>query len=321
MVKRSRAILALLVLAFTAALAVRVPDPVFTERPQVEGVWVVEKPSGNVIGDVIVVTLYLTHPRGVYFPLSDLPDVGYSLDRLAEVRKWTVSRSDFFSSIQSGQVVTEVRYELQYLVPIDFNQPETKVVGPSRQIIFKYLLQDNGKIDLKHDAVFVLGFDYFIVRRVDDGSRPYGVLKQQWPVPMQWGWMIQALGVVILLLATVLYLWRRIRSGRKAQVARPVESQPVGTIRELYQMWCTSGDYRFFKEAVRLYRKPFFTKVMAGKVTPPADWEETSFILYSGEMLDSSKVEEIFQRMMGEEDNGRVASCSPSIASRRQDNV
>ncbi|MBI1871865.1 hypothetical protein HYS10_00410, partial [Candidatus Collierbacteria bacterium] len=167
--------ISLLILFVVAIAVLQRSSPlitVFTEEPKATAHWHIASPD-NRLGGLIKATLRITTQKGATVDLSRLPEAG---DTLALPSKYDVLTSPYpghesqretsegevevisrrisqYNSV-GGSIVTEVSYEFQYLLPIDFassrDDKRLPSILPLRQ---EYLLAKAGKITQRYNVI------------------------------------------------------------------------------------------------------------------------------------------------------------------------
>ncbi len=308
----------------------------YDEPPPTIAVWEISPVYNNSIGSVIVATLRLTHARGTtidYLRMPDEGDVWDLRDKPAPVLpvpdnyvpQFPAPHNDYHGehydppTIEEGQVevrsrtitsynkgdqiVTEIRLELQYLDPIDFTGLDDKQLT-SYVTVFQVYWRYTDKLGLDwYRGVFAFkpGI-FYIAQRVDENSRPILQLHTLESPSLIWPY-VRVAGFGFLILAFSLLVRQGIGIARNlAKTVEPSQSELTAevppTLSELYSLWQGGHDYRYFIQAVISFRERNRTSRSSEL------WEETTNILYSGNVFDESNIRRIFEKMIKEDDHG-----------------
>lgn len=290
------------------------PPAVFSNSPPATAHWEMVSPSQFHLGEVIRATIVITTVSGASLDISRLPDVGGVIELPSKIPEpspgdWVyydipptipegelevVSRR-ITRHLQDGQVVTEVSYELIYLLGIDPTTPaDDKRLPFFMTISQEYRIWYGGRPRHIASPITVDTVDFLIVPRiVDDGSEP--IFRFVTFVPSSFPWQyLRLAGFVSLGLAVCLIVRRALilipkrRSSQTLSIDRPPAAQ------ELFELWCEKPETLAFIEAVKFYRRGVWGRPKASL------WITTTFILYSGVALDLEQTKSIFARLVKE---------------------
>jgi len=312
------------------------PSFVFSEAPPFSVEWEVETFYNNHIGSRIGAILRITTVPGVRVNLANLPQVGDVVEikrtvEIPESDRPAYSYPDAFEmlhygdysagpsfrvieegelevrdrrvtrDLRDGLVVTEVYYDFQYLLPIDFDQTFTLKVLPKLSVQQLFFLDTPRLGKTKRSTVeTVEGAEFYVARRVDEESAPifqFYMFKDPLGLPHY----LRLAGVGILAGAVAAQIGVSVWRKKRAAIGEPIsEILPIPTLVDLYIRWGRTGEYGVFTEAVRLYRAGTWGK------PSPLHWVKSTFVLYSGVVLSDSKVANYFTKLM--EVSGESAS-------------
>lgn len=309
----------LLILLVAVAIALQRSSPlatVFSEDPKATARWEVASPNYH-LGELITATLRVTTQPGVMVDWSRLPDVDETLalpskivvpestspyreyvwNEVAEGELEVVSRR-ITQYQEGGLVTTEISYEFQYLLPIDFSSTPDDKRLPQVAIKQSYLIVITaGNIIQRTDTILAEGTIFYIVPRVDENSRP--VFRQFSLTPPATHWpYVRLTGFGLIVSAFCLLAWRGASFVAARRRRGQVEIQNVPEVSALYQLWRENQDRGLFIEAIKLYRRGVWGRPSA------AAWIKTTFILYSGVKLGRDQVEPIFGELVKEVSRG-----------------
>lgn len=318
-----------LVLLVTGALlwAGSQPRIVFTERPVPQVEWEIAAVYNNYIGGPIVVVLRVTTAVGAWVDFTSLPEVGdkvnlyrilppappeidfYYDQYYPKERDWENTGPRYSSRgevevrdrvirqrTQGNQRIIEVTYTFQYLQPIDFTRWFTEKVIRSSNVTTRFLMLDprTGKVRLDFSLSAMQDGTFYLVRRVEEGDQPIAdLMSVRRTVSLLPHYLnLTAVGLLFGTLAAQGWSVIRRRSLRRRELGTLLPPSLDTSLSALYASWQKSGEYRFFVEAVILYRKGFWGKPR------PIDWVRMTFILYSGRIITDSEIKEIFESLI-----------------------
>ncbi len=305
----------------------------YDEPPPATAVWEVSPVYNNSIGSVIVATLRLTHARGTTIDYERMPEKGDVWDLRDKPVPLTPVPEDYVPQlpsphndyhneqyippvIEEGQVevlsrtvksytkgdkiVTEIRLELQYLDPIDFTGLDDKQLT-SYVTVFQVYWRYTDKLGLdwyRGTFNFNPGV-FYIAQRVDDNSQPILKLHSLEAPNLIWPY-VRTAGFGSLILAFLLLIRQGLAIARNlTKTVEPSQTQltveVARTISQLYSLWQGGIDYSYFIQAVILFREQNRNNCQNEL------WEETTYILYSGDILDESNIRRVFEKMMKED--------------------
>lgn len=305
-----KARLVLLVCLIVILLLISSIGAIFSETPIVTAKWQIDSPDNNHIGGVIKATLLITTQPGVKIDVSQLPDVGdilplpgkvdytktfphYDYPEISEGELEVVSRR-ISQYGKNGMVVTQIDYELQYLLPIDLSASSDDKFLPWDVPVYQSYLQffvNSGKLERLTTKIFVEKAEFYIVPRVDENSQPIFTLFNLTP-PAHWP-LGRLAGGILIGLALSLLIWRGV-SFLRARRRHDQIAEDLPNVGQLYQNWCENPDQAIFFEALKLYRRGIWGRPLASL------WITTTFILYSGVRLSQDQTKMVFARLIKE---------------------
>lgn len=306
----------ILLISLFASLQNSSTGVIFPQTPATIAIWEIDSPNNNHLGEVIKATLRLTTQPDTTVDTSQLPDVGDilplppKLDNTStayphyDMQSWipegeleVVSRR-ITSHIEEGLTVTEIDYELQYLLPLDLTSPTDDKRLPWNVPVYQRYFQffaKTGKVESVTTNIFAEMTDFYITPRVDENTPPIFKLLQLTPPRQTAGPLVRLAGVGLIALAFVFPVGRlgclikaRLRQ-RQDQIANALP-----TASKLYLSWCENPDQAIFIEALKLYRRGIWGRPQA------STWITTTFILYSGVSLNQEQAKSVFARLVKE---------------------
>lgn len=331
-----RRFLVYLILLVTGALLIAGSQVrfVLTERISPTTQLWVDPVYSNYIGGPITVVLRIYVPAGVWVDLSNIPEIGETVDLWRKVPiapsgrkgysdgslsldpnsgfisngKFEVHNRVIRREYRGGQQIIEVTYTFLYLDPIDFDHRFTKKLTRSGEISARYLYFDASQDKVVRSFIIADRRDasFYLVRRVEQGDQPISDLGLVNRVvsPLPHFLRLTAVGLVIGMLTA--QGWSAVRCRILRRRGLGVVSSPSSTMSELYAGWQNGGDYRYFLEAIQRYRNGFWNKPR------PLDWIRTTFIIYSGRVIPAAEIKEIFEYLVALE-RGLVVAEVPNV--------
>ena len=308
---------------------------IFTEKiPPILTEWEIGSVYNNYIGGPITVVFRVYAPVRAWVDLSLIPEVGETVDLWRILPSLPVgwnfygdggdgyyenpnpgygSNGEFEvqnrvirEEFRGGQRVIEVTYTFLYLDPIDFERRFTEKVARSPNVHVRYFYFNPHTDKVVRDFVNTISQDatFYLVRRVEEGDQPIPdlMLMARAVSPLPHYLRLVAVGLVVGTFAA--QGWSGIRRRVIRRRLEMLPSQPLtSTTAELYAKWQSEGDYRYFLEAIVRYRASFW-----GKPRPLEylDWVRMTYILYSGRVVPSSQVKEIFEYLVSLESEKAV---------------
>ena len=297
------------------------PYLTFTKAPSFSAEWEIVSFYNNHIGGRIEAILKTTSVPGVRIDLSQMPKVG----EVVEINRIGVPLNEYYdpyyddhfvipatrvitegeleiqdrqvnSYLRDGLVVTEVYYDFQYLLPIDFNHAFNLKVLPRVVVRQIYLFGTSwGEIQRRVSIRTVEPINFYLARRVDQDSTPifqFNALTS----PLALAPFLRLAGAGIIAGAVVaqiwILVWGRVRRNRAETAVPDSGIYPIPTLMDLYIRWGRTGEYQVFAEAVKLYRAGTWGN------PSPLNWAKSTFILYSGVVLSDSQVANYFTKLM-----------------------
>ncbi len=309
-----RIVLFVVIVGITIFLKDSTPVIVFNEAPVVTAQWTVSPVHDNYIGSIITATIILDSVPGVYLDLSYLPQAGEVLELASnspygekegqlEIRSRKIKQT-----LQGDHYLTEIIYEFQYLITIDFSKPyDDKNLSRYIPLYEEYLFNDKtGQVEWRSLVVLIKSADFAIARRVDENSQPIFTLfnleipKTIWFYLRYLGFGYIGLGLLFLIREIVsLYIASRKSRPKIEPTSEIVVSQP--SLEDLFLLWQKDSNYSIFIEAVILFRLGIWGNPQPDTV------EITTYILYSGTILDSKEIITIFDRLILEVKDAHTA--------------
>lgn len=309
-----RVIRLILLICLIAILQNSSTGSTFSKPPHVTAKWEIDSPDNNHLGDVIKATLRVTTPPGMRVDTEKLPGKGDVLPLPPGVNSRSSSyppydappgipegeleviSSQITQYSEGGLIITEIDYELQYLLPIDLSAPVDDKRLPWDVPIFqshRRLFVSTGKIGWLTTKIYVEMANFYIVPRVDENSQPIFALFKL--TPRQAGPYVRLAGWGLISLALGLLAWRVAIVKARRRQNRVADEAPDAN--EMYQIWCQNPDQAIFIEALKLYRAGIWGRPQA------STWITTTFILYSGISLNLEQTKTVFARLIKEVTN------------------
>lgn len=309
------------------------PVVIYDKPPLATAVWEISPVYNNSLGSVIVATLRLTHSQGTTIDYERMPDVGDIWDLRDKPSPVTTlsedidpifpsPHSDIYGEqyeqpvIDEGQVevrsrsiskylkgekiVTEIRLELQYLDPIDFSGLDDKRLSSYVTVFQVYWHYDKIQgLGLYRSTFEFEDGVFYMAQRVSENSVPILKIHHLQAPRSIWSYLrltgFGFLAFSLLLLIRQGFGIAKNLAWNDKQIQTSLTPEAQTTLGDLYTLWLGSLDYHYFVQAVILFRQ------MNAICCPESLWEETTYILYGGDVLQKQDVSRLFEEMMKED--------------------
>lgn len=297
-------LLVLVLIVYTCSLASNF-CPALTSAPKITAEWVLPWLAGYHIGEPFEATLRITSPVALFVDLDSLRQEGETLGNL-EIRGRADPHVYYIKEGTEVRKVTEFKFTLQYLKPLG-EGVFTERALPHTYFGYRYRRQYSSGIHWVTGKTYAEETELYLTKRVQPGDAPFP-LAGEVPEGRRFGWLLKALGVVVVLAVPAFHLIRFVyawRSRPKPVLPEP-EVIPGDKIRELLDLWWQTGDYYYFLVAAvwaRIWAKQLLG-LKPGELLPYHNdrcrcfhcrfRRLTNFALYSGKVLLASEVWEGF---------------------------
>lgn len=269
----------------------------FTTKPPAPlGEWILPTLVHHYLGRPIEATLRFTGPMGVYVDPSSLPCEGETVGPF-EVRKRT---SRIYNT--GGIQITEFRYSLQYLFPLNrgvFTGQDLREM--KFEYHYRYYYKWYRFTSWLKGKEITWPAKVYLLRRTRPGDRPFLTVGKV-AEPFALNNVLKVVGGLVLGGVLLFHVGRLANAARMRRKRRQSElaeaARPRRELLELWGQWQEAKEYRLFLAACVIARdleKRQLGLSPGGLLPRLKFWLVTTIALYSGEKLSFSRVKETFK--------------------------